>query len=73
MLHTGILTPDREPQYEYTLNMDTTKIQLGEPVRFIGVTYRNMGERLHVETKMTQICITNIHPRMGDNSQKLGT
>ena len=26
--------------------MDTTKVQLGEPINVIGVTYRNMGERL---------------------------
>lgn len=25
---------------------DTTKVQLGEPMSFIGVTYRNAGERL---------------------------
>jgi hypothetical protein len=26
-------------------SMDITKVQLGEPVTFIGVTYRNMCEK----------------------------
>lgn len=32
----------------------THKVQLGEPLSFIGVTYSNVGEQLHTEAKMTQ-------------------
>ena len=35
-------------------NKDTTKIQLGEIMSFIGVTYRNMGAGLLAGTEMTQ-------------------
>ena len=33
---------------------NTTEVQLGVPVSFIGVTYRNMGEELLIGTEMTQ-------------------
>lgn len=40
--HTCLLTPEREP----TIRTEPTKAWLGEPMSFIGVIYRNMGERL---------------------------
>lgn len=41
-------TPNTTPQ-----SRDTTKIQLGEPMNFVGLTYRNVGERLLSEAAMT--------------------
>ena len=35
-------------------SLDTTQVQLGEPVSFIEVTYRNMGEELLIGSEMTQ-------------------
>ena len=35
-------------------DQSTTKVQLGEPMSFIGVTYRNMGEGLLTGAEMTQ-------------------
>lgn len=35
------------------LSMDTIKIILGEPVNFIGVIYRSMGEGLLTGAEMT--------------------
>lgn len=40
------VNPDRELMTDKTMN--TTKIQFGEPMRFNGVTYRNMGDGLHI-------------------------
>ena len=34
--------------------MDTVKVQLAEPVSFIGITYRSMGEGLLTRAEMTQ-------------------
>lgn len=33
---------------------DTTKVQLVEPMSFIGVTYRNVGEKLNTGAEVTQ-------------------
>ena len=33
---------------------DTTKVQLGKPMSFIGIIYRNMGEGLLKEAEMSQ-------------------
>jgi hypothetical protein len=33
---------------------DTTEVQLGEPVSFIGMSYRNMGEGLLTGVERTQ-------------------
>jgi hypothetical protein len=33
--------------------MDMTKVQLGEPVSFIGITYRTMSEGLLAAVEMT--------------------
>ena len=38
VLHTCLLTPDRKPKTNQS--METIKVQLGEPMNFIGVTYR---------------------------------
>lgn len=35
-------------------SMETTKVQLDEPMRFIGVTHRNMNEELHTGADMNQ-------------------
>ena len=50
MQHTCLLTTDRELLTVQSTN--TTKVQLGEPVSFIGVTYRNMGEGLLMGAEM---------------------
>jgi hypothetical protein len=52
MQHTCLLTTDREPMTDR--DMDTTKVQLDEPMSFIGFTYRSMGEGLLTGTEMTQ-------------------
>lgn len=44
-----IYTPYREPKTGRSMN--TGKIQLGEPMSFVGVTYKDD-------------CITKVHPRM---------
>ena len=46
------LLPDREPMIDQSEN--TTTAELGEPVSFIGVTYRNMGKELLTGAEMTQ-------------------
>ena len=38
----------------------TTKVQLGKPMSFIGIIYRNMGEGLLKEAEMSQ---RHLHPR----------
>lgn len=41
-----LFTPDREPMTDHS--SDATKVQLGESMSFIGVTYRNVDELLTV-------------------------
>ena len=48
-------------------SMDTTKVQLGEPMSFIEATYRNIGQELLTRAEMTQRQL--YHPSMGDSSQ----
>lgn len=57
------------PERELTLdsNRHNNKVQLDEPMRFIGIHYKNMNERLHTGVEMAQ------HSSMGDSSQKLET
>lgn len=43
---------DKEPRTDQSAH--TTKVLLGEPMGFIGVTYRNMGEGLLTGAEMTQ-------------------
>ena len=47
-----LLTPDSEPTTDQSTNV--TKVQLGEPMSFTGVTYRGMDERLLTGTERTQ-------------------
>lgn len=71
MQHTcHILThPDRESKADQ--NTDTTKVQLHEPMSFIGVLYGNMGEGLLTGVDMTH---GQLHRQSTDDrSQKLGT
>lgn len=42
--NTCLLVPDREPMTDH--NTDTTKVQLDEPIIFIGVSYRNIDKGL---------------------------
>ena len=61
----------KEPRTDQSAH--TTKVLLDEPISFIGVTYRNMGEGLLTGAEMTQ---RQLHrqslPSVGDSSQKLG-
>lgn len=45
-----LLTPYMELTTEQS--METTEVQLGEPMSVTGVTYRNMGEELLTEAEM---------------------
>ena len=47
-----LLIPDSEPTTEQS--MDTSKVQLGEPVSFIGVSHRITDEGLLTGAEMTQ-------------------
>ena len=62
----------KEPRTDKSAH--TTKVLLGEPISFIEVTYRNMGEGLVIGAEMTQ---RQLHwqslPSVGDISEKLGT
>ena len=44
--------------------MDTTEVQLGEPMIFIGVMYRSMGKVYSQEQRwhFKGSCITKAHP-----------
>ena len=50
--NTHLFTLDRNPTTDQST--DTTKVQLGKPMSFIGVTYRTMGEGLLTRAEMTQ-------------------
>jgi hypothetical protein len=66
-------TPNRDPTTDQSTN--TTKVQLGEPMSFIGVASRNMGERLLTGAEMTQRQLHHsvTHSRVHDKPQKLGS
>lgn len=49
---------DKEPRTDQSAH--TTKVLLGEPMGFIGVTYRNVGEGLFTEADITQ---SQLHPQ----------
>ena len=50
---TKLVSPlHKEPRTDQSAH--TTKILLGEPISFIEVTYRNMGEGLLTGAEMTQ-------------------
>jgi hypothetical protein len=64
--NTRQLIAYREPRRDPS--MDTFRIQLGEPMNFIGVTYRSMGEGSLTGADMTQdSCVIKAHPSMGDS------
>lgn len=46
-----LCTPDRDPTKGQ--RMDSTTVQLGEPVDFIGVNYRSVGEQVLVRAEKT--------------------
>lgn len=48
---THLLPPDKKPTTAQSTN--TTKVQLGEPKRFTGVSYRNMDEGSLTEAEVT--------------------
>lgn len=50
MQHTHLLIPDREARTDQSTN--TNKVQPGEPMSFIGVNYRNMGEEILTKEKI---------------------
>ena len=51
--HTHTHTQTHTHTHTPLLNSQQTKIQLGEPVSFIGITYGNMGEGSLIGTDMT--------------------
>jgi hypothetical protein len=65
---TTLLIFDIDPTTEYSI--DTVKIQLGEPMSFIGVIYRNMGEEIYTGTHMILRQLHHKpHTGMHDSSQ----
>ena len=70
---TKFLSPlHKEPRKDQSAH--TTKVLVDEPISFIGVTYRNMGEGLVTGAEMTQKLLHRQSlPSMGDRSQNLGT
>lgn len=68
MLHDKIFPG--ETQHTYLLIPPWTKVHLGEPMSFIKVTYRNMGEGSLIGAEMTQRQLHGqTHSSMGDSSQ----
>lgn len=51
-MHKHILNPDGEPTTDQS--EDVTKVQIGESLNFIRVTYRDMGDELLTRAEMTQ-------------------
>lgn len=49
--------------------MNTTKFRLSEPLSFIGVTYRNMGEVTYKRRNDFNSCTSKPTPSMGDSSR----
>lgn len=60
MQPTLLLTPDRDTMTDEST--DITKVQFGEPVSFVGVTYRNMGESLLIGGEITQRQLNHRRP-----------
>ena len=50
-----------------------TKVQLGEPIHFIEVTYKNICEELEEQKQLKDNCITKIHPSIDDSSPSWGS
>lgn len=53
MTHIGLFIQDRDLMTGQ--GMDTNKVQLCEPVKFIGITYRNVSDELLAGAKMMLI------------------
>lgn len=49
---TKILTPNRDPNTDKST--DTTKVQVGELMNFIGVAYKRVGKEILIEAAMNQ-------------------
>lgn len=64
------LTTDREL---VTAKHEHHQVQLGEPMDFMEVTHRNMGERLLTGAEMTAASPKPTQSNMGDSSQKHST
>lgn len=53
--HICLLIPDKERSIPKIYQCkDTTKVQLGEMVNYLGVIFRNIDEVLHIGAEMTQ-------------------
>ena len=59
----NLFTPDREPMTDQS----TDRTNVGEPMSFIGVTYRNFGDRLLIGANMSSETATlpKIPPQHG--------
>lgn len=70
--HVYLLTSYREPTTDQS--SDTTRVQHGEAVGFIGVIYRSVGEGLHSRSRNDSESshTTEAHSSMGDISQSWG-
>lgn len=53
MEHPHMSTPGGDPTTDRSVNTTTT-LQLDEPLEFVGVAYRNMGEGLCIGAEMIQ-------------------
>ena len=72
MQHTRQLTLEREPITDQ--NMNTTKVQLGEPMSFTGVTYRKRREEAFPGAGITQQQLYHQSPpKHKDSSQNWET
>ena len=68
MCDRTLFTLDKEPRTDQSAH--TTEVLHGEPISFIGVTYRNMGEGLITGAEMTQRQLYHQSPHsVGDSSK----
>lgn len=62
--HTGLLIPDRESMTDQS--MDTSKVQVGKPVSFIGVAYRIVCQGYLPKQKcLKESCISKALTKLG--------
>lgn len=64
-----LLTAHRKAKPEQ--DKDTTKVQLGEGLSCVGVTWRNIGG-VFTQSRNGSKTATKVYPRTGDTSGKLG-
>lgn len=57
MQHTYL--PTSESQLTIEKSMDTSNVWFGEPMNFMGVIFRNMGDEWCTGLEMTGICLTS--------------